>query len=123
MSERHDRTGDLEPLQKAAPAPVVDFSQIGRALLMRIRQSGFSSPTAAAASIRHTEPAGDNRPLPTLRDLREEVFFKAEYLYLHNLIDLTGRDIGKACELSGLSRSRLYTLLKKYRIHPHQAGC
>ena len=56
--------------------------------------------------------------LPKLRDLRDDVFFRAELLYLHNLIKLTGRDIGKACKLSGLSRSRLYTLLKKYRITP-----
>lgn len=56
--------------------------------------------------------------LPKLRELREDVFFRAEYLYLHNLINLTGRNIRKACELSGLSRSRLYTLLKKYQIAP-----
>jgi DNA-binding NtrC family response regulator len=56
--------------------------------------------------------------LPKLRELREDVFFRAEYLYLQNLISLTGRNIRKACELSGLSRSRLYTLLKKYHIVP-----
>jgi len=56
--------------------------------------------------------------MPRLRELREDVFFRAEYLYLHNLVSLTGRNIRKACELSGLSRSRLYTLLKKYQIVP-----
>lgn len=56
--------------------------------------------------------------LPKLRELRENVFFTAEYLYLQNLVSLTGRNIRKACELSGLSRSRLYTLLKKYQIAP-----
>jgi transcriptional regulator of acetoin/glycerol metabolism len=56
--------------------------------------------------------------LPKLRELREDVFSRAEYLYLHNLISLTGRNIRSACELSGLSRSRLYTLLKKYQIAP-----
>lgn len=55
-------------------------------------------------------------PMPKLRELREDVFFRAEYLYLHSLVSLTGRNIRKACELSGLSRSRLYTLLKKYQI-------
>ena len=54
--------------------------------------------------------------MPKLRELREDVFFRAEYLYLQNLVGLTGRNIRKACELSGLSRSRLYTLLKKYQI-------
>ncbi len=56
-------------------------------------------------------------PLPKLRELREEVFFRAEHLYLLKLVNLTGRNIHKACELSGLSRSRLYTLLKKYQIN------
>jgi DNA-binding NtrC family response regulator len=54
--------------------------------------------------------------MPKLRELREDVFFRAEYVYLQNLVGLTGRNIRKACELSGLSRSRLYTLLKKYQI-------
>ena len=57
-------------------------------------------------------------PMPKLRELREDVFFRAEYQYLHSLVSLTGRNIRKACELSGLSRSRLYTLLKKYQITP-----
>lgn len=57
--------------------------------------------------------------LPKLRDMREDVFFRAEYLYLHKLINLTGHNIRRACELSGLSRSRLYTLLKKYQISSH----
>ena len=61
--------------------------------------------------------------MPKLRELREDVFFRAEYLYLHNLVSLTGRNIRKACELSGLSRSRLYTLLKKYQISPPLSDC
>lgn len=60
--------------------------------------------------------------MPKLRELREAVFFRAEYLYLHNLLSLTGHNICKACELSGLSRSRLYTLLKKYQISHPQPG-
>ena len=60
--------------------------------------------------------------MPKLRELREAVFFRAEYLYLHNLLSLTGHNIRKACELSGLSRSRLYTLLKKYQITHPQLG-
>jgi len=57
--------------------------------------------------------------LPKLQDMRESVFSRAEQQYLHNLINLTGRDMEQACELSGLSRSRLYTLLKKHQIATH----
>jgi two-component system, NtrC family, response regulator len=34
------------------------------------------------------------------------------------LLEITGRDIKQACKISGLSRSRLYTLLKKHQISP-----
>jgi transcriptional regulator of acetoin/glycerol metabolism len=76
------------------------------------------TPSYRTAKQSRTLDHDDRMPeqLPKLRELREDVFFKAEYLYLHNLISLTGRNIRKACELSGLSRSRLYTLLKKYQI-------
>jgi two-component system NtrC family response regulator len=57
--------------------------------------------------------------LPKLQDMRENVFSRAEQEYLHNLVTLTGRNIEQACELSGLSRSRLYTLLKKHQIITH----
>ena len=57
--------------------------------------------------------------LPRLQDLRENVFCRAEQEYLHNLVTLTGRNIEQACELSGLSRSRLYSLLKKHQIVAH----
>jgi two-component system NtrC family response regulator len=57
--------------------------------------------------------------LPRLQDMREKVFSRAEQHYLSNLITLTGRNIEQACELSGLSRSRLYTLLKKHQITTH----
>jgi transcriptional regulator of acetoin/glycerol metabolism len=55
-------------------------------------------------------------PLPKLRELRDDVFFWAEYNYLCNLVTLCGHNIQRACQVSGLSRSRLYTLLKKYQI-------
>jgi transcriptional regulator of acetoin/glycerol metabolism len=54
--------------------------------------------------------------LPKLRELREDVFFRAEYNYLRNLVGLCGHNIKRACQVSGLSRSRLYSLLKKYQL-------
>jgi transcriptional regulator of acetoin/glycerol metabolism len=57
-----------------------------------------------------------SEPFPKLRELRNEVFFWAEYNYLSNLVAVCGHNIQRACQVSGLSRSRLYTLLKKYQI-------
>ena len=52
----------------------------------------------------------------TLKDFREAAVSDAEKKYLETLMSLADRDIRKACTLSGLSRPRLYALLKKYKI-------
>lgn len=104
---------------------LVDLSDVGENLLVRIELPGVKSTDVdvsvhnGSLIIRQEKAPGRSSSLPKLRDLREDVFFRAEYLYLHNLINLTGHNIRKACELSGLSRSRLYTLLKKYQITSH----
>ncbi len=109
------------------PAPakqprVVDLSDVGDNLLVCIELPGISSADVdvsvrdGSLIIRQDKTASRSQNLPKLRDMREDVFFRAEYRYLQNLIKLTGCNIRKACELSGLSRSRLYTLLKKYQL-------
>ena len=72
------------------------------------------------------DTAGDHQPralksaesLPTLQARREAAIEDAERQYLQQLISLTAGDIREACEVSGLSRSRLYGLLKQYGISP-----
>ncbi len=52
--------------------------------------------------------------LPQLKDYREAAVAKSESRYLEKLMSLTQGDIKEACRISGISRSRLYSLLKKY---------
>lgn len=59
------------------------------------------------------------RQLPLLHDFREEVYVHAENQYLHELIVLAKGNISEACRISGLSRSRLYALMKSHNIHRH----
>lgn len=47
---------------------------------------------------------------------RKESIANADRQYLQNLVRLCGNDIRAAMALSGLSRSRLYEILKKYQI-------
>ena len=54
--------------------------------------------------------------LPRLQDIREAALLNAEKRYLNDLMSLITWDIKEACRISGLSRSRLYHLLKKYKI-------
>ncbi len=53
--------------------------------------------------------------LPSLISVRDEAIAEAEQRYLKELMKLT-KDMNEACRISGLSRSRLYALLKKYGI-------
>jgi two-component system NtrC family response regulator len=53
-----------------------------------------------------------------LKDFREAELARIEKEYLASLLRRTNGEVGGACRISGLSRSRLYTLLKKYGIKP-----
>ena len=75
----------------------------------------------ARASIRsglrvnQPQPMGwreENDALPNLQALLETT----ERQYIEDLVSFTGWDIGKACSVSGLSRTRFYERLKKHQI-------
>jgi two-component system NtrC family response regulator len=70
------------------------------------------------------KPAGQGQPeIPSrvpkvpskLKEIRKAAVSEAEQQYLKDLISFVGGDINKACRISGLSRSRFYTLLRKFR--------
>jgi two-component system NtrC family response regulator len=50
-----------------------------------------------------------------LKEIRKIAIGEAEQRYLKDLISFAGGDNAKACRISGLSRSRFYSLLRKYR--------
>jgi two-component system NtrC family response regulator len=56
------------------------------------------------------------RTMGTLKEYRDSAIAKAERQYLQELMVMTGWNIKQACEVSGLSRVRLYVLLKEYNI-------
>lgn len=53
---------------------------------------------------------------PPIKELRDKALAEAEEKYLKELMALTKGNIREACSISGLSRSRLYLLLKRYGI-------
>ena len=72
----------------------------------------------------HKRPAGQGKPEirssvpkvpPKLKEIRKAAVSEAEQRYLKDLISFVGGDNNKACRISGLSHSRFYTLLRKYR--------
>ncbi len=56
------------------------------------------------------------QPIGPLKDFRETAITQAERSYLKSLMAYTDWDIKESCSVSGLSRPRLYALLKKYQI-------
>jgi len=70
-------------------------------------------PVISAAAPRTPPPTP-----PKLTELRRAAISVAEQQYLKDLVSLVGGNIDEVCRISGLSRSRFYTLLKKYRLSP-----
>jgi two-component system NtrC family response regulator len=83
---------------------------------IRIDVAKTSLRKEAPAGLRQMGGDGPLKSLPSLRDFRENAIFDAEQHYLEDLMSLTGGDIKEACKMSGLSRPRLYALLKKYHV-------
>jgi len=59
----------------------------------------------------------DLQQLPVMKEGRARAIALWERNYLQRLLVKTGGNIQKCCEFSGLSRSRLYDLLKKYQLN------
>jgi len=57
-----------------------------------------------------------HRMLPSLKDFRAAYHAQAEKQYFQELASLAGHDVQEACRISGIGRSRLYGLLRKYKI-------
>ncbi|MBM9606473.1 sigma-54-dependent transcriptional regulator [Desulfopila inferna] len=54
--------------------------------------------------------------IPTIKEARDRAIQLEERKYLQQLLELTDGDIKLCCQTAGLSRSRLYDLLKKYEL-------
>jgi two-component system NtrC family response regulator len=71
------------------------------------------------------KPAGSEKPRirasvpdvpPQMKEIRREAVAEAERRYLRELLSYCDDDKTKACRISGLSRSRFYSLLRKCRL-------
>jgi len=83
---------------------------------IRVKAVRASVSKEEAAKKSSLKAATSSVTLPSLRDFREAAVSDAERQYLRDLIALTKGNIREACQISGLSRSRLYALLKKHRL-------
>ncbi len=83
---------------------------------MRVQVAQTSVGKEPRSKDSQIEGSGLSRSLPTLREFRETGIAELERRYLKELILLAQGNVKKACQISGLSRSRFYALLKKCEI-------
>ncbi len=103
-------------LQRSVPKPVESgesgvFTQALRQAREEPSANGSASQTASERRVAAAF-AELVAPLPTLREAKH----LAERQYLERILATYGSDVAKMVEVSGLSRSHFYALLKKYGI-------
>ncbi len=93
-----------EPVLIPKHLPINTRAQVARSIVKKKKPEAPSDPNKTGFS------------LPTWQDFREEALPRLERRYLENLISTSGNSVKKACAISGLSRSRLYELIKKHNL-------
>ncbi len=91
-----------------------------QAVKRALRQEKKTSPpepgnTTFSRCLSRVRRDGAQR-FPTFKEARREAVGQLEADYLRELIEESGGNVKQACALSGLSRARLYELLKKHDL-------
>jgi len=100
-------------LLSAKDEPILYPKHLPTYIRIQVARSSFPRMPASQGKpeIRSSVP----KVPPKLKEIRKAAVSEAELQYLKELISFAGGDNNKACRISGLSRSRFYTLLRKYR--------
>jgi two-component system NtrC family response regulator len=101
-------------LISAKDEPMLFPKHLPTYLRIHVARSAFP-PKLASPGGPEMRSDGPKMP-PQLREIRRAAVSEAERRYLKDLISYVGGDNNKACLISGLSRSRFYTLLRKHRL-------
>ncbi len=100
-------------LLSAKDEPMLFPKHLPTYIRIQVARSSFPKKPASQGKpeIRSSVP----KVPPKLKEIRKAAVSEAERQYLKDLISSVGGDNNKACRISGLSRSRFYTLLRKFR--------
>jgi len=92
--------------------PEIRLCRIRTMVSQKHDQPASPRPLGAPLTAGKASPAS----LPPFKEYRRQLNLDLETQYLQRLLQATGGDIAKACAVSGLSRSRLYDLLKAHAL-------
>lgn len=103
-------------ISKAYYEPILFPKHLPRHIRVKMVQSTLTTRPLPDAD--RQPPAADTGTagLPAFKLYREAALAKTEKRYLQRLMALTRGNIKQSCKISGLSRTRLYTLMKKHSI-------
>ncbi len=103
-------------ISKAGHEPILFPMHLPNTIRVHVARANLKGPT----SVTEAPPAIQLcTPLPPrLKSLpsRETVLIDADRTYLRHLMQVTRGNIKESCRISGLGRTRLYALMKKYKI-------
>jgi DNA-binding NtrC family response regulator len=118
--EGYDWPGNVRELihavERSLAAAMNDTVLVPAHLPTNIRVSLARSSLPLPGAREGSAERGPGGPFPSLRQIRLQAVAEVEARYLRELLAASGGDIPQACALSGLSRPRLYALLKKYGL-------
>ena len=83
-------------------------------LRIQAARCGLNGPSG-----HHQRKIDSRRPpsmIPKWQEFRRDHIARGEMQYLHDLMGVTGGNISKAAEISGISRPHLYGLIRKYNL-------
>ena len=106
----------VNALERAVAASFNSPTLFQRHLPSAIRVKLAQAAVAADLPIEENAAVAFDRNLPRLKDLREATYAKIERNYLQQLMKVTAGDMEEACRISDVGRTRLYDLLRKYKI-------
>jgi len=101
-------------ISSAQDDPTLHQSHLPPHIRIKLVKKSLSKPKKPIIESQiSTDTSDDNQ---TLHQIRNTAIAKVETVYLQKLMTDKNNDIKTVCQISGLSRPRLYALLKKYNI-------
>ena len=114
--ESYDWPGNVRELvnaiERAIAVAPLEPTLFPRHLPTDIRAKIARQSVTKEPPLRVADPQDENGKLVSLEEYRETT----ERTYLQSLMASVRGNVREACQVSGLSRSRLYALLKQYNI-------
>ena len=101
-------------LLSAKEEPMLFPKHLPTYIRIQVARNSFRKTQSVGEKTENEIPGVPRKPLP-LKEIRKAAVSDAERKYIHDLLSSVEGNANKAFPISGLSRSRFYTLLRKYR--------